>query len=169
MLNGSWFRKTDNNRIDDGTANDATENELDATLINSPSFKTETVNGSGKAIFFNSQKVQYMSIPYNPFKGIENYTATMWVKDFGYGSFFDIKVDYEVSEIRFYYDEDGFFKFILSAYFSSYEKTFTYDAKSLIDGNWHMIAFSKSTDVCELYVDGSLVASAASPRDYETS
>lgn len=144
--------------FDDGTANDITENELDATLINDPSFTTETASGRGKAVFFNSQKDQYMNIPYNPFKNITNYTITMWVKDFGYGYFIKNGGD-ENSQPRFafYYDEDGFFKFRLNPY-SSGMGTFTYDAKSLIDGEWHMLAISRSEGLCELYVDGALVA-----------
>lgn len=143
--------------FDDGTADDITENELDGTLINNPSFTTETTNGSGKAVFFNSQKEQSMNIPYNPFKNISNYTATMWVKDFSYGSFLKIESSSTNPRFEFYYDEDGFFKFRLSPY-SSGMGTFTYDAKSLIDGNWHMIAITRAEGLCELYVDGSLVA-----------
>lgn len=142
--------------FDDGTADDITENELDGTLINNPSFTTETANGSGKAVFFNSQKDQYMSIPYNPFKEIKNYTATMWVKDFGYGHF--LKIGDDADNFMFYYAEDGFFKFRLNDWGHG-DGIFTYDAKSLIDGRWHMIAMTRAENLCELYVDGSLVAS----------
>lgn len=144
--------------FDNGTAEDMTDNGLDGTLLNSPLFVTETANGSGKAVFFNGQKEQYMSIPYNPFKGIENYTATMWVKDFGYGSFLKIESGSVSPRFDFYYDEDGFFKFRISTHTWGLG-TFTYDAKSLIDGNWHMIAITRIENLCELYVDGSLVAS----------
>ena len=146
--------------FDDGTANDITENELDATLINDPSFTTETASGRGKAVFFNSQKDQYMNIPYNPFKDITNYTITMWVKDFGYGSFVKIEEEKEDNPIfEFYYDEEEFFKFRLSSWWGNGAKgTFTYDAKSLIDGNWHMLTFTRADGLCELYVDGTLVA-----------
>lgn len=144
--------------FDNGTAEDVTDNGLDGTLMNSPSFVSETVNGSGKAVFFNGQKEQYMSIPYNPFENIGNYAATMWVKDFGYGSFLKIEGNSYRPRFQFYYDEDGFFKFRLNPYDSGMG-TFTYDAKSLIDGNWHMIAIIRKEGLCELYVDGSLVAS----------
>lgn len=143
--------------FDDGTADDITENELDGTLINNPSFTTETANGSGKAVFFNSQKDQSMSIPYNPWKNISNYTATMWVKDFSYGSFLKIESGSYNPRFEFYYDEDGFFKYRLNPYDSGMG-TFAYDAKSLIDGKWHMIAITRAGGLCELYVDGVLVA-----------
>lgn len=135
--------------FDDGTADDITENGLDATLINGPSFTAETVNGSGKAIFFNSQKGQYMNIPYNPFSEIESYSISMWVKDFGYGSF--IKAD---RYFDFFYDEYG--QFCIGRY---HDYPFIYDAKTLIDGTWHMITVVTSIDNQKLYVDGSLVAS----------
>lgn len=153
--------------FDDGTADDITENELDGTLINNPSFTTETANGSGKAVFFNSQKDQYMSIPYNPWKNISNYSATMWVKDFSYGSFLKIEGGSYNPRFNFYYDEEGFFKIrIYDGYYG--EGTFTYDAKSLIDGNWHMIAITREVNLCELYVDGVLVANKEI-SDYTTS
>lgn len=145
-------------KFDDNTANDATYNSLNGTLMNKPSFVTETTNGQGKAIFFNSLKDQYMNIPYNPFKTITNYTITMWVKDFGYGSFIRIGGDEDNKpNFDFYYDEEGLFKFRLNPY-NSGMGTFTYDAKSLIDGNWHMLTFSRTEALCELYVDGTLVA-----------
>lgn len=146
--------------FDNNTANDITENKLNGTLMNKPSFVSNTTNGQGKAIFFNSLKEQYMNIPYNPFKTITNYTITMWVKDFGYGSF--IKIEDEIDDnpiFEFYYDEEGLFKFRLSSWWGNGAKgTFTYDAKSLIDGNWHMLAFTRADGLCELYVDGTLVA-----------
>lgn len=143
--------------FDNGTAEDITNNKYNGTLMNKPSFVSETTNGTGKAIFFNSLKEQYMSIPYNPFKGIENYTATMWVKDFAYGAFLDIKKANGDSNFNFFYDEDGLFKFRLSSYNWGLG-TFEYDAKSLINGKWHMLAFTRSKNVCELFVDGILVA-----------
>lgn len=150
--------------FDNGTAEDATDNCYDGTLINNPLFVTETIDGSGKAIFFNSQKDQYMSIPYNPFKEISNYTATMWVKDFSYGNF--LKIGDNDDSFMFYYTEDGFFKFRLN---SRYEYgTFDYDAKSLIDGRWHMLAIARIDNLCKLYVDGLLVASKEVNR-YEIS
>lgn len=143
--------------FDNGTAEDITDNGLDGTLLNSPLFVTGTANGSGKAVFFNSLKEQYMNIPYNPWENISNYAATMWVKDFGYGSFLKIESDSNTPYFDFYYDEDGLFKIRIYNGYGG-EGTFTYSAKSLIDGNWHMIAITRAVNLCELYVDGILVA-----------
>ena len=87
----------------------------------------------------------------------------MWVKDFGYGHFLKIGDDYE--SFMFYYAEDGFFKFRLNDW-SNGNGVFTYDAKSLIDGRWHMIAITIAENLCELYVDGSLVASEEVRNSY---
>lgn len=139
--------------FDDGTANDITENELDATLINAPSFTTETASGKGKAVFFNSQKEQSMSIPYNPFSELLSYTFSMWVKDFGYGSFLKAK-----NRFDFYYEQDG--KFYIERDISNFttKYPFTYGASSLIDGKWHMITVVSNEEYQQLYVDGKLVS-----------
>lgn len=139
--------------FDDGTADDITENELDGTLINNPSFTTETANGSGKAVFFNSQKDQSMGIPYNPFSKIVSYSFSMWVKDFGYGSFMTAEGNFD-----FFYSQDE--KFVVNRYISAFyqDYPFYYDASSLIDGKWHMITVVSNIDNQKLYVDGNLVA-----------
>lgn len=142
--------------FDDGTANDMSSNKFNAVLIGSPSFVSETANGTGKALFFSTPE-QYMSIPYNSFVGIVDFSATMWVKDFAVGSFLDVSVEDSRSRFKFYYDEDGFFKFRLNPYDSGLGQ-FVYDARSLRDGRWHMLALVRKGAVCELYVDGQLVA-----------
>ena len=48
--------------FDKGDGSDATENELDAILVNDPSFVSETVNGTGKALMLNGAKGQFMNI-----------------------------------------------------------------------------------------------------------
>lgn len=140
--------------FDDGTANDITENGLNGVLNNSPSFTSESVNGKGKAIFLNSQKEQYINIPYSPFAELESYSFSFWTKDFGYGSFLNTEKRFD-----FYYGEDG--KFHINRNVSNYvdKYIFTYNASPLIDGKWHMITIVSNIDYQQLYVDGILVTS----------
>lgn len=144
--------------FDDGTANDMSKNGADGVLINDPEFITETVNGKGQAVFFSSSEDQYMSIPYNAFSGLKTYSTTMWVKDFGVGSFLKLSEhDKFNSSFNFYYDEDGYLK-LLTYYFDSRGETFTYDAKKLLDSRWHMIALVREEGLVKLYVDSKLAS-----------
>lgn len=140
--------------FDNSTADDITENELNGVLNNNPVFISETVSGQGKAVFFNAQKGQYMNIPYSPFSELTSYSFSMWVKDFGYGSFLNVEKRFD-----FYYDEDGGFHMDrnVSNYVDRF--VFTYNASPLIDGSWHMISVVSNIDNQQLYVDGNLVAS----------
>lgn len=152
--------------FDSEDAKDATDNELHANLIQSPSFTPETSSGKGKALILNSVKEQYMNIPYNPFKGQTNYSISMWVKDFGQGILFSgISRDHTRSDIpRLIAKTDGRFTFYTC--YDNYDSTlpFVYIYTPLQDGNWHMITVvckSKSSSKCTkyLYVDGVLVDS----------
>ena len=141
-------------------AKDATDNALHASLINSPEF-TEGV--SGKALFLNGIKEQYMNIPYNPFQGLSNYSVTMWVKDFGSGVMFSaISNDYERSDFpRLIANQNG--SFTLYTNYDNYNSTtpFSYQYKDIQDGNWHMISIvctqegNKGTKY--LFIDNRLV------------
>lgn len=140
--------------FDDETADDITENELNGVLNNNPILISETASGQGKAVFLNAQKEQYMNIPYSPFSELTSYSFSMWVKDFGYGSFLKVEKRFD-----FYYDEDGGFHMDrnVSNYVDRF--AFTYNASPLIDGKWHMISVVSNIDNQQLYIDGNLVAS----------
>lgn len=150
--------------FDGSDAKDATDNGLNGSLINSPDF----VDGvSGKALFLNGMKEQYMNIPYNPFKGYVNYSVSMWVKDFGQGVLFsalgsDTKnYDYP----RLLAESTG--KFVFYTQISYGEDPFTYLYKSIQDGGWHMVTVvcrkttGSSACIKDLYIDGVLVDSSS--------
>jgi len=150
--------------FNEGTANDLTENAINATLISSPEFIDDTPSGSGKALYLNSLKQQYMVIPNNILKGQSNFSFSMWVKDFGQGVFFSaissgnsLHNDYP----RLHAGSDG--KFNLQTGYGDGATRFSYLFKAIQDGKWHLVTVtSKRIDSgyeCfkELYIDGVLV------------
>ena len=72
--------------FDNEDFSDSTEMEIDGQGIEAPSFLDDTPNGQGKSVFINGTKSQYIVINYNLFKGLSNYSISLWVKDFSTGS-----------------------------------------------------------------------------------
>ena len=145
--------------FDQENVNDATENELDGNALNSPNYITDTPNGKGKAVHLNWQKGQYINIPYNPFKGLPNYSIAMWIKDFSIGMVISaISGDYARSDFpRLISTSSNSFRFYTG--YDNYNETepFSYSTTDLMSSGWHHIAVTcKQTTRC-LYVDGKLV------------
>ncbi|MCR5018984.1 MAG: carboxypeptidase-like regulatory domain-containing protein [Bacteroidales bacterium] len=61
---------------------DQTRYQLDGRIVNGATFEDDSPSGSGKALFLNSVKNQYISIDYNVLKGLQEYSISMWLKDF---------------------------------------------------------------------------------------
>lgn len=146
--------------FDDENANDATENELDGNTINNPTYITETPNGKGKAIFLNWQKEQqYITIPYNPFKGLPNYSVALWIKDFSAGLIFSaISGDYARSDFpRLISTSSNSFRFYTG--YDNYNETeaFSYSTTDIMSSGWHHIVVTCNRTTRCLYVDGKLV------------
>ncbi len=149
--------------FNDGTANDATDNKLDANLINTPDLIADTPTGEGKALHLNKNKEQYLNIPSNPFKDKTKYSVSFWIKDSGEGVIFAaVGASYGVSTPRLMcisgklaLDVTGFFTL-------SQVPTFDYGASAIQDGKWHLVVIAtdgnKTTReyVNKLYVDGKL-------------
>ncbi|MBO4560676.1 MAG: carboxypeptidase-like regulatory domain-containing protein [Bacteroidaceae bacterium] len=145
--------------FDQENVNDATENELDGNALNSPNYITDTPNGKGKAVHLNWQKGQYINIPYNPFKGLPNYSIALWIKDFSIGLIISaISGDYARSDFpRLISTSSNSFRFYTG--YDNYNETeaFSYTTTDLMSSGWHHIAVTcKQTTRC-LYVDGKLV------------
>ena len=142
--------------FDDETAEDWTENELDGILYESPTFTDNTPNGSGKALFLNTNKYpeQVLNIPYNPLKGLASFSVSLWVKDFGAGTFVGVMDGkYWDDDMRLYYKENG--NIACRQY---YEYEFSgYNGATLIDGEWHMLTYVQVSGNAKLYVDGKLM------------
>lgn len=146
--------------FDDGDASDATESELDGTLMNSPSFISETVDGTGKALHINGVKEQYVSIPYNVFKSLLKYSISFWIKDFSQG----LVISPNGSSLglcgpRFLVTDGQQFEFYTDNYFynNGTGHRFVYDCTSIMSSEWHHVAVTSLNGLNSLYVDGSKV------------
>ena len=156
--------------FDKEDASDLTENELDGTLIETPSFIAETVDGTGKALYLNGIKKQYMTIPYNVLKALAKYSVSFWIKDFSQGVVFAAEGG---NDLPYLYVRDNQ-KFMLfnDSYSSKYNPdyyTFAYDCTSIMSSQWHHVAISSSNGAMVLYVDGVKVDSIKSEYDLSSS
>ena len=153
--------------FDDENADDATDNQIDGTLMNNPTFVDNTPNGKGKALFINGTKEQLVNIPYNPFKAKTSYSISLWLKEFGTGVIFNAVCPsngtYSVPGLLAYPDSKFVFTTGSYDYHQSYQ--FSYSFKPLQDGQWHMVSlictpnedtYSDSDCIKRLYIDGKL-------------
>ncbi|MBQ8811134.1 MAG: carboxypeptidase-like regulatory domain-containing protein, partial [Bacteroidales bacterium] len=110
--------------FNDEDASDITENELDGSLMNSPSFISETVDGTGKALYLNGVKEQYVSIPYNVLKALSKYSVSLWIKDFSQGIVFSSEGG---EDIPYLYVRDNQRFMLYNNYYGYYDNyTFAY-------------------------------------------
>ena len=154
--------------FDNEDASDLTENELDGTLMNSPSFITETIDGTGRALHLNGLKEQYVSIPYNVFKALAKYSVSLWIKDFSQGIVFAAEGG---NGLPYLYVRDTQ-KFLLYNHrYTAYDLpsyTFAYDCTSIMSSAWHHVAVSSNNGSMVLYVDGVKVDSIKDEYDTST-
>lgn len=154
--------------FDEGNANDVTTTQAHGVLLNAPSFISDTPNGTGKALFLNYIKGQYINIPYNVFMGLPTYSVSMWIKDFSTGLLFTVVAN----SSRVYNDyprlrtmSDGFFRFYTSYDSADYTKDFNYSFFAIQSERWHHIVVicncnqNQNSVLRQLYVDGILVDS----------
>lgn len=146
--------------FDAENANDATENEVHGTLINNPSFISETPSQIGKAIFLNAVTNQSINIPYNVLKGHIRYSVTFWIKDFGPGLIFSAMYDSD----RVYNDfprlialSEGKFRFFSNYDSGNYTNPFSYLYNPIQASGWHHVAVCCDNTIRYLYIDGVLV------------
>lgn len=161
--------------FDNGDAKDSSGSGYHGVLLNNPTFTSETTNGKGQALFLNGIKEQFVNIPYNPFQGLDAYSVSMWVKDFGVAVLFsavggdDLSRDYP----RLMAGSDEAF-IMHAAYAYNNEPPFAYQYKPLQNGEWHMITIvvasgeSSYEDKKYLYVDGMLVDASQATIDKES-
>ncbi|MFI3301725.1 MAG: carboxypeptidase regulatory-like domain-containing protein [Rikenellaceae bacterium] len=156
VTNGLWAYYT----FDNEDMQDAWENGMNGIIENTPTFVTNTPNGSGKALKLglnSSNLLVKAKVPYNPFATITEYSYCFWLRDptqglimNGYGKDSDNRyTNYPV--IRLYDTK-------LYACFKSYSITsdyFNYAVSSTLqDGNWHHVAVSVKSGEQILYIDG---------------
>ena len=152
--------------FDNEDASDITENELDGTLMNNPSFTSETASGKGKALYINGVKEQYMTIPYNVFKSLTKYSVSFWVKDFSQGSIFSGIGGYsDYHRPRLYVTDSQKFEFNTREIYSGNQYQFSYDCTPIMSSAWHHVVVSTENGLNTLYVDGVKVDAISSSAE----
>ena len=93
--------------FDDGTADNAYK-DANHGFLNGGTYITDTPNGNGKAVILKSE--EYVSIGDNPVKGKDNWTISLWVKDFGVGPMFTNNLTFNnIGVPSFGISDDGMF------------------------------------------------------------
>ena len=151
--------------FDNGTANDMTDNSVDAQLMNSA---TTVGTGNGYYLKLNQVSDDYLLIPYNLFSGLSNWSVSFWIKDFGAGNIFAAQSSstnsynyYDApllwamqdNKLRLKCNSDGM------PQSNGYGGTaFSYNYTNIqADGSWHHVVVTMSTGGnAKLYVDGQL-------------
>lgn len=171
---------TDNGLVQYYTFDNGNANDIIGTnhgmAVNNPTYITDTPSGTGKAIFLNSAKEQYINIPYCPVTGKEAYSVTFWVKDFGIGTFITticgdyynsptVRVNQEgyiVLHTGGYCNDGRFSSVFQSVPIENYQAT-----------GWHHIAVTagipendKDKGLLYLYIDGNLVDNITISSNY---
>lgn len=153
-------------RFDDGDASDSSEYEVDGQAVNEPNFITDTPNGSGKALFLNGNKEQYININYNLFKGLNSFSISLWIKDFTTGVIVSgVSTGHEAyCYPRAYVLNNGQLAFCANSCVLSSSPSFAYALTSIQSGTWHNLAITcealqYNSATFRLYIDGVLTDS----------
>ncbi len=157
-------------KFDDGTgtnANDATVNNLDGTLNNTPTWQTEDQCISGKCLYFNgttNMNVSKSDDAKLDFVAADNFTIGAWVRRSGASSannFIITKAQTGYTGYKLYQDASGDYCFDVSD--GTNTDTACTSAVEFDDSQWHLVQGVKSgTTSITLYVDGKQRAQDAS-------
>ena len=138
----------------EGTAADISGNGYDGVLNGKPEFINDTPDGSGSALRLNGFKSQFVNIPYALLAGLEQYTFSIWIKDFSQGVVFSAEGG---NDCPYLYVRDSQ-KFMLANHWYINEHadwfTFSYDCTNIMSSQWHHIAITSDKGSICLYVDG---------------
>ena len=138
----------------DGDASDASGSGYDGVLNGSPEFISDTPDGSTGALKLNAFKNQFVNIPYDLFKGLDQYSFSAWVKDFSQGIIFSAEGG---NGLPYLYVQDTQ-KFLLYNHrytdYSLSSYTFAYDCTSIMSSAWHHLAVVSYGGDMSLYIDG---------------
>ena len=157
--------------FDDGVVKDESINEVETIPIGGElTFLADTPNGTGKSLFLNGIKGQYISIPYALFDGLNNYSISFWAKDFGMGSFVSAlnvngKQYASYNRPKVFIDSNS--KIIFDTFGRAVEgystgTPFSYPLTNIQSGQWHHICVTldipsyRNANKC-LYIDGAYV------------
>lgn len=153
-------------------ADDVSGHDYHGYCVEGATFTDDTPSGSGKALFINGYKNQYVNIPYNVFAGEVTYSISFWIKDFSKGPIISA-ISSDLPRCDFPRLYAGETKFCFYTRYDNYDNTdpFIYNLTSILSPDWHHVVVSCENDgqligsnalKC-LYIDGKLVDKK---RDY---
>lgn len=150
-------------KFDDGqgtTAQDSTSNNLDGTLNNTLTWKTEDFCVAGKCLWFdgaNNENVSKADDPALDFAAADNFTVQAWVKRNGASSavnYILTKAQAGYTGYKLYQDASGDYCFDVSD--GTNTDTACTSAVEFDDDKWHLVTGVKAaTTSITLYVDGN--------------
>ena len=149
--------------FDDGSAKNVIENSsLNGVFVNSPNLVDDTPDGNGKAVFFNSIKGQWMTIPGDPLQGeSKNFAMSFWIKNFTTGNIIAGLENETLVALSLTAESDGYFSFRTRDLTYGVYKFTGYKYAGLQNEQWHMLTVcSESSEdglKLSLYVDGTFV------------
>jgi len=157
-------------KFDDGqgsTTQDSSQNNLDGTLNNTPTWQTEDFCISGKCLYFdgtNNENVSKSDDSKLDFAAADNFTVSAWAKRNGASSannFIITKAQAGYTGYKLYQDASGDYCFDVSD--GTNTDTACTSAVEFDDDKWHLVQGVKSgTTSITLYVDGNQRAQDAS-------
>src|SRR3989344_5628214 len=149
------------------TVQDASTNNLDGTLNNTPTWTTEDMCIFGKCLYFdgaNDENVSKSDDPLLDFAAADNFSVHAWVKRNGASSannFILTKAASGYTGYKLYQDASGDYCFDVSD--GTNTDTACTSAVEFDDNSWHYVVGTKQgTTAIKLYVDGKERASDAS-------
>lgn len=148
--------------FDNMNADDASGKNHHGYCVGEVSYINDTPSGSGKALFLNGIKAQYVSIPYNVFAGHTSYSISFWIKDFGKGSIISA-ISSDLVRCDFPRLLAGESKFSFYTRYDNYDDTepFIFNLVPILSPDWHHVVVTcqstGSNALKCLYVDGKLV------------
>lgn len=145
---------------------DVSGNDCDGFAVGNVSYLDDTPSGSGKSLFINGIKGQYVNIPHNVFAGKVSYSLSFWIKDFGKGCLLSA-ISSELVRCDFPRLYAGDSNFTFYTRYDNYDNTepFVYNISSLLSPDWHHIVLTCENNgqsignnaIHCLFVDGRLV------------
>lgn len=152
--------------FDSMDVDDSSGNECHGFEVGEVSYVDDTPSGTGKALFINGIKKQYVSIPHNVFAGRLSYSISFWIKDFGKGSII-AAISSDGPRCDFPRLIAGESNFTFYTRYDNYDQTpsFVYTITPILSPDWHHIVVTcknngqstGSNAMRSLYVDGKLV------------
>lgn len=123
------------------------------------SYITDTPSGTGKALSLGSRN--YVRVPSNILRGLNSFSISMWVKDFGSGALFTstFSDDWFNGAPRLFVNGSNTFMADGCAEIFNSSESLGISASSYQSSGWHMLTATYGNKKISLYIDGALVSS----------